>query len=407
MTHRNVEILIGKLATDPGFGRRFADDRASVLDELQRQGLELTPVEVEALASTDIETFQTVTASLDRRIRKVPATSQHEGNDMNTPLRHDPFDPAAHPPPSRPHDSASRGERVIIANGVELATEAFGNPSNPTLLLPQGACASMLRYPEEQCRRLAAAGLQVIRYDNRDSGRSTAYPPYQPGYTLQDMAKDALAVLDAYGVERAHFMGASQGGMIAQIAAIQDPERVSSLTLVMSTPDSSPVVGHVGGAAAATALPAPKQVVVELIQFLATVDWSSFDAAVGGYIAEAHALAGSRFPVDEDVVREYAAAEIRRARRLVSMRVNHGLAQRQSPRWRDRLGSISAPTLVIHGSEDPILPLPHGLALAKEIPGAKLIVVEGMGHDASRAVWDLMVPAAVEHTLGGARASQA
>ena len=387
MTHRNVEILIGKLATDPALGRRFADDRASVLDELQRQGLELTPVEIDALSSTDVETFQTITAALDRRIRKIPATTQPEENEMNASLRHD-----------RSVD-ASRGERTIFANGVELATEAFGDVVDPTLLLPQGACASMLRYPEEQCRRLAAAGLQVIRYDNRDSGRSTAYPPYHPGYTLQDMARDAVAVLDAYGVERAHFMGASQGGMIAQIAAIQDPERVASLTLMMSTPDPSPIVGHFDGAT--TALPAPKQVVIDLIQFLATVDWSSFDAAVGGYLAEAHALAGSRFPVDENVVREYAAAEIHRARELVSTRFNHGLAQHQSPRWRHQLGSIEAPTLVIHGSEDPILPLPHGIALSKEIAGARLIVVEGMGHDATAAVWDVLVPAVLEHIFHG------
>jgi pimeloyl-ACP methyl ester carboxylesterase len=393
MTHRNVEILIGKLATDPALGRRFASDPAAVLTELQRQGFELTQVEIDALSSTDVEAIQTITRALDRRIRKIPVESSNsEENDMNTLTHYNPI---------------TRGERRIEANGVELATEAFGDPSNPTLLLPQGACSSMLRYPAEQCRRLAAAGLQVIRYDNRDSGQSTAYPPYHPGYTLQDMAKDAVAVLDAYGVERAHLMGASQGGMIAQIVAIQNPARVSSLTLMMSTPDSSPVVGQVTGEAVASALPPPKQVVIDLMQFLATVDWSSFEAAVCAYLAEARALAGSRFPIDEGAVREYAAAEIRRARNLVSMRFNHGLAQRRSPRWRGQIGSIEAPTLVIHGSEDPILPLPHGIALAKEIPGAKLIVVEGMGHDATGDTWDVIVHPMLEHIRGGARVAQA
>jgi pimeloyl-ACP methyl ester carboxylesterase len=297
---------------------------------------------------------------------------------------------------------ASRGEWMVQANGVELATEAFGDPSHPTLLLPQGACSTMLRYDEAVCRRLAAAGLQVIRYDNRDSGRSTSYPTHHPPYTLQDMAKDAITVLDAYGVQRAHLMGGSQGGMIAQIAAIQDPDRVASLILIMSTPDSDTVLGHLGAANSAS-LPSPDQKVIDMIGYLFTVDWSDREQAIAAYHVEQRTLGGSRYPVSDAAIRAYAIAEIERTRNLASMRFNHGVAQHQSARWRPFLGQIQAPTLVIHGSEDPILPLAHGQALANEIPGARLIVVEGMGHDPAPGTWDVVVPAVLEHIFSGVR----
>jgi pimeloyl-ACP methyl ester carboxylesterase len=400
MTHRNVEILIGKLATDPSLIRRFVSDRAALLADLQRQGFELTDVEIDALSSTDVEAIKTITRALDRRIRKasgVAPTPEEKENPMNAPTSH--YD--------LPPSSSSRGERRIEANGVELCAEAFGDAAHPTLILPQGACYSMLRYPEEECRLLAAAGLQVIRYDNRDSGRSTCYPPGQPGYTLQDMAKDAIAILDGYGVERAHFLGASQGGMIAQIAAYQDPRRVASITLMMSTPDSSSTLSAGSADPSADALPPPTAPTLEMMRFLATVDWSSQEQVIAALLVEARVLAGSRFPRRDDEVRAYALAEIRRARNLRSSRFNHGLAQQQSPRWRPRLDEIQAPTLVIHGTEDPILPLGHGVALAKEIRGAELLVVDGMGHDATAATWDLLRPAVLRHVFGGVRGAQA
>ena len=126
-------------------------------------------------------------------------------------------------------------ERIVQANSVDICTESFGDPSDPALLLIMGAMASMLWWPEGLCRRLAERGRFVIRYDNRDTGRSVTYEPGRPGYTLDDLTDDAAGVLDAYEVERAHLIGMSLGGMIAQLAALQHPARVATLTLIASS----------------------------------------------------------------------------------------------------------------------------------------------------------------------------
>jgi pimeloyl-ACP methyl ester carboxylesterase len=115
------------------------------------------------------------------------------------------------------------GQRMIKTNGVDLCTQAFGDPANPGLLLIMGATASMVRWPEALCRQLSDSGLYVIRYDNRDTGASTSYPPYAPPYTAVDLAEDAVGILDAYGIERAHAWGMSMGGMITQQLAINHP----------------------------------------------------------------------------------------------------------------------------------------------------------------------------------------
>ena len=117
-------------------------------------------------------------------------------------------------------------ERMVLANGVDLRAQAFGDPGHPALLLITGATASMKRWPEEFCTHLAEAGRFVIRYDNRDTGRSTVFPVGAPGYSIRDMADDAVGMLDAYGVERAHIAGWSMGGMIAQNVAIHHPNRI-------------------------------------------------------------------------------------------------------------------------------------------------------------------------------------
>jgi pimeloyl-ACP methyl ester carboxylesterase len=127
------------------------------------------------------------------------------------------------------------GVRIVNANGVELCTESFGDPYQPAILLIMGAAASMLWWPDELCRRVAAAGRHVIRYDQRDTGWSTSYPPGQPGYSLDDLADDVIAILAAYGIERAHLVGMSLGGMLAQIIALKYPGRVSALTLIASS----------------------------------------------------------------------------------------------------------------------------------------------------------------------------
>ena len=135
------------------------------------------------------------------------------------------------------------GELLVDANGVTICAEAFGSPKDPAMLLVQGACASMIRWEDDFCDQLADAGRYVIRFDNRDVGRSTAYTPGEPPYDLNDLADDAVGVLDAFGIEKAHFVGASSGGMITQIVGIRHPSRVLTLTLCISTP-GVPDVAH-------------------------------------------------------------------------------------------------------------------------------------------------------------------
>jgi pimeloyl-ACP methyl ester carboxylesterase len=275
---------------------------------------------------------------------------------------------------------------MIEVNGAELCAEAFGEPADPAVLLIMGAMASMLWWPEGFCRQLAAAGRYVIRYDNRDTGRSTTYPPGQPGYSLDDMAADAVAVLDAYGIARAHMAGMSLGGMIAQMVALQRPEWVATLTLI-----SSSVFGP-----AANGLPPVDPKILEYHKAGAALNWTDAAAATE-YMANGwHLLTGSGRAFDGVAMRAIAAGEVARARNLTSM-FNHALLK-GGERWYGRGGEIRVPTVVVHGTDDPVLPYAHGVALAAEIPGAKLVTLEGAGHELHRDDWGAIVAEIVEQT---------
>jgi pimeloyl-ACP methyl ester carboxylesterase len=286
-------------------------------------------------------------------------------------------------------------ERTIRAGDVEICTEAFGNPVDPTILLVMGATASMLRWDEDFCGRLVDGRRHVIRYDNRDTGRSTTYPPGQPDYTVEDLADDAVAVLDGHRVGQAHVVGASMGGMIAQQVALRHPDRVLTITPIMSTPDPSAVTAAMSGDGAD--LPGPTDEVLAVLGGRAQLDWSDQAAVVDEVVKAFRTMAGSRYPFDEDHERSVVTAEVKRAVDYASID-NHGIAVANTPPWRHRLGEIHVPALVIHGDEDPILPYPHGAALAAEIPGARLLTMEGVGHELPRGVWDTVVPAILEHT---------
>jgi pimeloyl-ACP methyl ester carboxylesterase len=137
---------------------------------------------------------------------------------------------------------------------------------------------------------------------------------------------------------------------------------------------------------------------LEKVRELASVDWTNETAALEAAVMEAHAMAGSRFPVDEDAVRAWAPVEYGRQNNVLSFRLNTPIAETRTPAWRAGLGGITAPTLVIHGTEDPVLPYRHGVALAEEISGARLMPIEGMGHEVPRGAWPKIVPAIVAHT---------
>jgi pimeloyl-ACP methyl ester carboxylesterase len=270
---------------------------------------------------------------------------------------------------------------------VQIHSETFGRPGDPAVLLIMGAAASMLWWPEAFCERLAAAGRFVIRYDNRDTGLSFGYEPGTAAYTMEDLAADAVAVLDEHGVERAHVVGMSIGGGIAQLVALAYPDRVASLTAISTT-----AVG-----AEDPDLPGPSPDYMEFAAAFEALDWSDTQALADLLVGEARVLAGTRHPFDEAVAREFISRDLERAIDPARLE-NHGAIGGDEGRWAGRVGEIAAPLLVIHGTADPILPHAHGVALAEAVPGAQLVTIEGGGHELHEGDWDQILTAIVEHT---------
>ncbi|ALG09862.1 alpha/beta fold hydrolase [Kibdelosporangium phytohabitans] len=277
----------------------------------------------------------------------------------------------------------SNGETFIEANGAELCVETFGDPRDPAVLLVDGAAASMLWWETELCEQIASGGRFVIRYDNRDTGRSTSYPPGQPGYAYTDLAKDALGVLDALEIQRAHVVCRSMAGGIGLIFGVDHPDRVASLTFVSTStgeeglPSSS---DELAGSAPADPDPANAAAVVNFV------------------VASAKAYSGGSPYFDETATRALVEQDVARARNIASTLVNHYAMDFDGPSG--GFGGITAPTLVVHGDHDPAFPLPHGQALREAVPGAKLLVLHGAGHDLPRPLWNVFVPALLRHTEG-------
>jgi pimeloyl-ACP methyl ester carboxylesterase len=290
--------------------------------------------------------------------------------------------------------------RMVRANGVDLRTQAFGDPAHPALLLICGATAPMRRWPDAFCSRLADAGRFVIRYDNRDTGRSSVFPVGAPGYSIQDLADDAVGLLDAYGVARAHVAGWSMGGMVAQNVAIRHPDRIRSLFLFGTSPDASAIGSAASGAGQDSGtLSAPPAPVLELMQFLAGVDWTDEAQAIAAWVHEDAVLLGPGDTPAPDLDRLNVEVLVREARDIRATRRNHGIVVATSF-WRDRLPDIRTPTMVMHGTHDYCLPLDHARAMANEIPGATLTVVDGMGHVLSpnSRYWQVFADALIAHT---------
>lgn len=273
-------------------------------------------------------------------------------------------------------------EKILRVNGADLCVETFGN--GPAVLLIMGHSASMLWWDRELCERLAAAGRFVIRYDNRDTGRSTQHPLAKPGYTMVELVDDAAGILDALGLDRAHVVGQSMGGAIAQQLALRHPDRLASLTLVATT-------------AGGDDLPKPTAALAEHFSSATEPDWADRSAVIDYQVANFRAYAGS-LPFDEAGIRATAGQDVDRTADIQVALTNHGHIAITGEPWRPRLGEITAPTLVLHGTEDPLFPLPHGEMLAREIPNARLVALPGAGHELPRAVWDLVLPELVRHT---------
>jgi pimeloyl-ACP methyl ester carboxylesterase len=277
-------------------------------------------------------------------------------------------------------------ERIVKINAAEICTESYGNPNDPAVLLIMGATASMIWWEDEFCRLIAGKGRFVIRHDNRDTGRSIVYEPGHPKYDLVDMVDDAAGILDSYGIRQAHIVGMSLGGMIAQMLALRHPDRVLSLIIMMSTvfgPDNPE-------------LPQMDEKIIAFHAGAGTIDWSDQQAAIDFTVEKWRILNGSKHPFDEDRILELATVEVNRAVNFTSM-FNHAFLD-GGDEYVGRGNEIIVPTLIIQGSDDPIFPTAHGVALRDGIPNATLLVLEGTGHELHHGDWKTIVEALAKHT---------
>ncbi|MDC0771465.1 alpha/beta fold hydrolase [Streptomyces sp. HD] len=256
---------------------------------------------------------------------------------------------------------------TVHANEIALGIESFGDEDAPLVLLAGGT--TMLSWPDALCERLAAGGRRVVRYDLRDSGESTTTDPQAPAYTLRDLAADAAALADALGGEPAHLAGIGVGGMVAQVAVLDHPGAFSALTLVGTRP--------VAPGPPDDDLPDHDRATMSRLFKLPMPDWGDREA-----VAE-FAAAGAEIRGDDPIAARALAARIwdRTPGTAPAVHMANQLGVVFSkldckPRWRERLPEIEVPTLVVHGHRDRFFPDGKGKAIAREIPGARLLILE-------------------------------
>jgi len=286
----------------------------------------------------------------------------------------------------------------VPANGIQLCYETFGDPANPPMVLIMGLAAQMIVWDDEFCTLLAARGFWVVRFDNRDIGMSTRFPKartprfaelmlaqatrikFRVPYTLRDMAADTVGLMDALGIRSAHVVGASMGGAIAQEIAILYPSRVRSMTSIMSSTGDPK-------------LPGPKPRALAVLAKKVPLDREGY---IREYVHTWSVLAGDHFPFNAERTARQGAASYDRginppgvARQL--------LAIIASGNRRKALRGVTVPTLVIHGTADPLVPDDGGRDTSATIPGARLLLIEGMGHSFPREVWPRIIDAIAAH----------
>ena len=282
----------------------------------------------------------------------------------------------------------------VTANGIQIEYDTVGDRSFPALLLIAGNGAQINFWDVEFCELLAKKGYYVIRFDNRDAGLSTKFyeagipdfpaaikaamegKPVESAYSLDDMADDAVGLLDALGIEKAHICGASMGGMIAQVIAYRHPKHVLSLTSIMSTTGNPDLPQAKPETIAAVLAPAPAQreAYVEHNMNIWRKIWSP------------------GFPFEEERARMFITESYDRSYYPQGM-VRQNIALIANGDRRPLLSTIAVPTLVIHGADDPLIPVEGGTDTARVIPGARLLIINGMGHDMPKGVWAQMVDA--------------
>ena len=284
----------------------------------------------------------------------------------------------------------------VRANGIDIEYESFGRDGDPLILLIMGFAAQLILWPEALCLGLAAKGFRVVRFDNRDVGKSTHFAslaapdsrallaeimagrrPDVP-YSLDDMADDAVGLMDALRVERAHIVGASMGGMIAQLVAINHPDRTKSLISIMSTTGRRD-------------LPAGNRETLSVL--FQPPKSSSRDDLIDASMLVQKALSSPGFPASEAEMRSTAERRTDRAPFDPGGLARQSAALIAAPPRNALLRELRCPTLVLHGADDPVIPAAAAKDTAESIPGAELVIVPGMGHDFAAA----LVPVYLKH----------
>ncbi|MCP4846096.1 MAG: alpha/beta fold hydrolase [Actinomycetia bacterium] len=275
-----------------------------------------------------------------------------------------------------------------MGNGtpVELYVEAFGPVDGEPVLLLSGADAQCTRWTPALVDPLVDAGHRVVRFDTRDCGLSSKLSS-DDGYTLDDLATDACRVLDGEGIEAAHLVGRSMGGMVAQVVALEHPERARSLTLLCSTP----------GLGDERLPPPDDRLVDQMTERLFAPPPVDHVEKVAWLVELDRLFVGTRYPFDETAATLVADADVTRC---WFPETGHGPAVNSSPSRLDHLGDIGVRTLVVHGTVDPVFPVEHGIALAEGIPGADLWLVEGLGHEVPDACLAELLPKVLAHLAG-------
>ena len=293
----------------------------------------------------------------------------------------------------------------VTANGIQIEYETFGNDSYPSLLLIMGVGCQMIFWPDEFCDMLTNRGHYVIRFDNRDVGLSSKFEEagvpdvmeimssvlqgeeVKTPYTLDDMADDTIGLLDSLNIEMAHICGVSMGGMIAQVVAYRYPSRVLSLVSLMSTTGNPELPQGNPEALAVLFDPVPED----------------REANIEHNVKVQQTIGSPGFPFDEDLMRDLVTRSYDRCfypqgmvRQMAAI-IAHG-------NRKPSLAGITAPTLVIHGSEDPLLPVEGGKDTKESIPGAELLIIDGLGHNLPRGVWPQLVDAIAAHTKKASKA---
>jgi len=295
----------------------------------------------------------------------------------------------------------------IKANGISLEYEEQGPADAEPVLMIMGLGAQMTRYAN-LCERMAERGLRSIRFDNRDVGLSERLEaagapdmaaivaavmkgdPAPVAYTLAEMAADAVGLLDALGIERAHIVGASMGGMIAQLVAADYPKRTLSLTSIMSTS------GHPG-------LPRATPEAMTVLNYRGPDANEDLEAYLDNAVAGSRVIGSPGYPADEAMLRERTRSDVQRGYYPVGFQRQYA-AVLASPDRTAKLKTIRAPTVVVHGEADPLVPVQAGRHTAETIPGAELRVIPGMGHDLPPQLSDMIIDA-IESVMQRAKAA--